>query len=123
MALTPRQQRFAELVAAGKSQAKAAEAVGVAPRTARYWLHDQPELREHIDILSEEIQRDAVSMLGGLLVRAVRTLGRMMLEQKPDQIQLSAARGVIADFPALKSYVDLEARIAELERKAQADEE
>jgi hypothetical protein len=117
VALTPKQERFAELVAAGRSQQKAAEAVKISPRQARNWLRDNPEVRELINGLSVEAQRQAVTVLSTLLMAAAETMGEMLKPKHPASIRLAAARGVIADFVALRQYVDL---VAEMQQVKEA---
>jgi hypothetical protein len=70
VALTQKQLRFAELVASGRSQQKAAAAVGISPRQAQNWMRDIPELRERIDQLSRDAQAQAVQILSSLLTAA-----------------------------------------------------
>jgi hypothetical protein len=117
MALTPKQERFAELVASGRSQQKAAEAVGITPRQARNWLRDVPELRERIHELSTEAQGQAVAILSSNLTKAAETLGELLEPEHSDQTRLAAARGIIADFVALRQYVDLLAEVDRLKRQ------
>jgi hypothetical protein len=105
--LTEKQERFAEFVASGRSQQKAAEAAGISPRQARTWLKDNPELREKINELSADMQRQSVRILEALLTSAAVTLGEMMKPERPDQIRLAAAREVFDSFLAMKQYTDL----------------
>lgn len=116
--LSAKQQRFAELVASGLSQTKAAQSVGVSPRQARKWLADNPALRERINELSAEIASKAVQHLTASLLRAAKTLRKLMTSSYPAQIQLAAARGTIADFVALRQFTDLAARVEALEAEA-----
>jgi hypothetical protein len=111
MALTQKQMRFAEPVAAGRSQVKAAEAVKISPRQAQNWMRDILELRERIDRLSRDAQAQAVQILSSLLTAAAATLGEMLKPGHPDSIRLAAARGVFADFVAMSQYVDLVAEL------------
>jgi hypothetical protein len=119
MKLTSQQLKVAELMASGLSQQKAATQIGVNPRTVRLWLANIPELRAEIDRLSKDAQSRSVAILSGLLTSAAVTLGELLKPEKPDSIRLAAARGVFADFVAMRQYVDLVAEINTI--KAQLD--
>jgi hypothetical protein len=105
--LTHKQQRFAELVASGKSHQKAAEALGVTGRTGRKWLQDCPELRERILELSGNAQRRAVEILSTSLTSAAETLAELMKPEQPAPVRLGAARAIIADYLSMRQFIDL----------------
>lgn len=91
--LTPRQHEAAQLIASGKSQARAAKAVGVSPQTMNAWFK-KPEFMEVVADIVRGVRESTDVTLQAQRTRAVEALAAL-LETSPPAIRLQAARMVL----------------------------
>jgi hypothetical protein len=117
MALTPKQERYAEAIASGKNRKEAAEAADIGVRMASEWLRTLPELNARIEELSKKVKADAVSILSANLATAANTMVELLGQDQPPAVRLSAARGIFADYAAIKQFSELESEITDLKAK------
>ena len=91
--LTPRQHEAAQLIASGKSQARAAKAVGVSPQTMNAWFK-KPDFMEVVADIVRGVRESTDVALQAQRTRAVEALAAL-LETSPPAIRLQAARMVL----------------------------
>jgi hypothetical protein len=107
---------LATKVAEGHSVAAAARAIGVPERTARLWA-SKPEFKTAV----ADIRRSVVSQTVGILSRAsVKATGRLvkLTESADEDIALKASNSLLDKLMAIRSHLELEARIEALEKGA-----
>jgi hypothetical protein len=118
---SPKQERVALLIAAGRSIKAAAVETKCGERTAHEWLEDS-----RYRLLISRFRRRMIDRAIGLLTRstnkAVSTL-RKLLESENENVRLRAALGIIDATVRLREHVELEERIAALEAMADGHEE
>lgn len=88
--LTPKQQEAAALVAAGKTQRQAAEAVGVSPQTLTAWAKNEA-FKSQVQALLQPAHEGVQTALQGLHQRAAEVLASL-LETAPPATKLQAIR-------------------------------
>ena len=88
--LTPKQQEAAALVASGKTQRQAAEAVGVSPQTLTAWAKNEAFKRQ-VQALLQPAHEGVQTALQGLHQRAAEVLASL-LETAPPATKLQAIR-------------------------------
>lgn len=107
-------------LAKGETVAAAADAAGVNERTVRRWLADD-EFAARVGELRSTMIDNAVGQLADAAGEAVQTL-REMLAAESEPVRVRAARAILAAVVVLRESVELEDRLAELERSAQRDQ-
>ena len=88
--LTPKQQEAAALIASGKTQRQAAEAVGVSPQTLTAWSKKE-DFQRHVQALLQPAHEGVQTALQGLHQRAAEVLASL-LESAPPGTKLQAIR-------------------------------
>ena len=88
--LTPKQQEAAALVASGKTQRQAAEAVGVSPHTLTAWAKNEA-FKSQVQALLQPAHEGVQTALQGLHQRAAEVLASL-LEIAPPATKLQAIR-------------------------------
>jgi DNA-binding LacI/PurR family transcriptional regulator len=124
MAARGRSAADAVLVAAlasGATQREAAEQAGVSERTVRRRLDDD-DFRSAVEEARREMVAQAVAHLSGTATDAAKTL-RALLKARSEHARLGAARAVLDYLRQHRAEVEVEERIAELERRAREIEE
>lgn len=101
-------------LAAGKTVADAAQAAGVCPRTVRRRRSD-PAFAARVRRARGELLGEATGKLVGGLAAAVLVLQQLLVDDDP-AIRLKAADKLLTHAMRASELVDLEARVAELER-------
>ena len=88
--LTPKQQQAAALIASGKTQRQAAEAVGVSEQTMCAWVQRE-DFQRHVQALLQPAHEGVQTALQGLHQRAAEVLASL-LETAPPATKLQAIR-------------------------------
>ena len=88
--LTPKQQEAAALIASGKTQRQAAEAVGVSSQTLTAWAKKE-DFQRHVQALLQPAHEGVQTALQGLHQRAAEVLASL-LETAPPATKLQAIR-------------------------------
>ena len=88
--LTPKQQEAAALIASGKTQRQAAEAVGVSPQTLTAWAKNEA-FKSQVQALLQPAHEGVQTALQGLHQRAAEVLASL-LEIAPPATKLQAIR-------------------------------
>jgi hypothetical protein len=108
-------------LAAGDSIADAAAKAGMSERTARRRLAD-PSLRQHIEKLRAAMIERALGRMADSMTEAADVL-RALLQAKTESVRLGAARSLLDLGTKVRDAVDMEARVAELERDRDLERE
>lgn len=122
MAAPVRRKGETEVLAAlarGHSAAGAARSAGISDRTVRRWL-DDPAFAGRVEELRRTMLDAAVGQLADAAADAVSTL-RLMLAADSEAVRVRAARAILAAVVVLRESLDLEERLAVLERLAEED--
>lgn len=114
--LTPKQEAAALALASGKSLAAASKAAGAGVTTIKRWLREQPLLACRVTELRVQMTERALGLLVDNMVSASETLGYLSRKGKSEMVRLSAARSVLEFAVRLRESIDLETRLAALER-------
>jgi hypothetical protein len=108
-------ESLALAVATGQTLRDAAGLAGVAERTAtRRWA--EPEFRRRVAELRGELVGRALGKLADGMNDAAQTLHKL-LKAKSEAVRLGACRGLLELTVKLRESVELEQRVAELERQ------
>jgi hypothetical protein len=110
---SPKQERVALLIAAGRSIKAAAAEAKCGERTAHAWL-DDPRYRSLISELRHRMLDEAVGTLAEATNAAVSTL-RDLLDDDHGNVRLRAALGIIDAVVRLRDHVEFERRLTALE--------
>ena len=110
---SPKQERVALLIAAGRSIKAAAAEAECGERTAHAWL-DDPRYRSLISELRHRMLDEAVGALAEATNAAVSTL-RDLLDDDHGNVRLRAALGIIDAVVRLRDHVEFERRLTALE--------
>ena len=110
---SPKQERVALLIAAGRSIKAAAAEAECGERTAHAWLED-PRYRSLISELRHRMLDEAVGTLAEATNAAVSTL-RDLLDDGHGNVRLRAALGIIDAVVRLRDHVEFERRLTALE--------
>lgn len=100
-------------LAAGATQAEAAEAARVSERTVRRRL-EEPEFRQQLAALRGEMLQRTCGLLASGAADAVLTL-RALLDSSHDGVRLGAARAILATVTTMEEVLALDERIRTLE--------
>jgi hypothetical protein len=116
---SPKRERVALLIAAGRSIKAAAAEARCGERTAHAWL-EEPHYRSFISELRHRMLDEAVGSLVEATNHAVSTLTEL-LDNDHVNVRLRAALGIIDAVVRLREYVELERRIAALEAQDESE--
>jgi hypothetical protein len=109
-------QTLLTVLACGATVENAARSAGVSASTAYRRLKD-PEFRQKIKELQAETLQRAAAMLTAASMESVKTLIALQAANIPPAVRLGAARGVLEFGTKMRETVELEQRIAALERQ------
>jgi hypothetical protein len=113
--LSPREIRFADELAAGRSLADAANAVGISPRSARRW-RKKPEIAEAVRArLAESISMARAILSAGASKAALGLVDMSSGDAEPNSARVSAARGVLESAMRFAELEDVAERLTKLE--------
>jgi hypothetical protein len=110
---SPKQERVALLIAAGRS-IKAAAAADCGERTAHTWLED-PRFRMLVAGLRGRMLDEAVGTLAEAANEAVGAL-RKLLDDENSGVRLRAALGILDAAVRVRQHIELDARLLRLEQ-------
>jgi hypothetical protein len=102
-------------LAAGKTSAEAADMAGVSPRTIARRLTD-PAFRQRLAELRGEMVSRASGRMADSMTEAADTL-RALLQAEAESTRLGAARSILELGNKLRDAVELEERLAALEKR------
>jgi hypothetical protein len=114
-ALSPRQEAVALGVAAGLSLSGAARNAKIAVPTAKRWSATLPAFRRRVQELRSEMTSQALGRMAAGMSEAADVL-RGLLAAEGESIRLGAARCLLDMGLKMREAVELESRLAELER-------
>lgn len=116
--LRPNQVLALEALLTGQSQQDAAASAGVDPRTLRRWSQEDEAFKEALEESTAIASTSAARRLAGTLDRAADVLQEILTDPTvPPQVRLRAANAAINHSLKLTEHIELEKRIAILERK------
>jgi transcriptional regulator with XRE-family HTH domain len=111
----PKKQVLAEALAAGKTQAQAAELAGVSPSTVKRWLK-QPGFAAFVETIAAEKIKNLSARLAGMADKAATTIDNAM-DDGSAAIRLRAATTALDKLIIVKDAAEYEARLTDLEQK------
>jgi hypothetical protein len=118
--LRPKQEEAVIALLSNRSVEDAARAVKIAPRTLYRWLNE-PEFDKAYRKARRTAFGQATARLQQMSGAAVATLGKMMVDQAaPPSTRVRAAECIISHAAKAIEIEDIEARVSELERAAEA---
>jgi hypothetical protein len=112
-------EQLAALVAKGSSLVDAAKALDLPERTARKIAAGDEFKSTVTKIRSEAIDR-VVGRLAAAGIAATDTLISLLKSESPPAIRLGAARAILDNLIHVRQHVEIEERLAELEKRAEA---
>ena len=104
-------------LACGLSAEQAAEQAGVSPATV-YRRLQAPAVQTRAEELRHEMLTRAAAMLTAAGVESVRTLADLLKSSYAPAVRLNAARSILDLGVKLRSLVELEGRLLDLEDRA-----
>lgn len=113
--LPPKLEATANALAHGATQEAAGAIGGVHARTVRRWLQESV-FRDRVRAIRAETMDGLSGRLGFLGSAAVDTLEAVLTDPLPGP-RLAAARSILENLVRLRSAVDLEVRVADLEQR------
>jgi hypothetical protein len=113
--------RLVEALARGVNQTEAARLSGVSVRTIARRLGD-PEFRNQVDEFRAQMLESASGRLADLLDRSISTLARLMADDAPPGVRLSAAKAAIEHAVRLREAFEIERRLRELENRLRQED-
>jgi transposase-like protein len=117
-ALTEKQRRVAELLAAGYTRQEAAKRTGVSERSVYRWL-DDAAFQRHIRAEQNRLRGELVSASRRSLFKSIRVL-EAALDSTDENSRILAARALLgagARFLALVEMAELSDRVEKIERR------
>jgi transposase len=117
-ALTEKQRRVAELLAAGYTRQEAANRAGVSERSVYRWL-DDAAFQRHIRAEQNRLRGELVSALRRSLSKSIRVL-EVALDSDDEDRKLLAARALLsagAKLLALVETAELHERLEQIEQR------
>lgn len=106
-------------LAGGKTAKEAAVVAGVSERTVFHWLSD-PSFKQRVSELRGEMVGAALGRLSDGLCAAADALNELVKQQDPD-VKLKAAVKVIELALRVREQVEIESRLAAVERVIQGE--
>jgi transposase len=103
-------------LACGLSAEQAAKQVGVSAATVRRRL-DDPAFQSRLVELRGEMLERAAAMLTAAAVESVRTLADLLKPANGPATRLTAARSILEHGVKLRSLVEVESRLSDLEER------
>jgi hypothetical protein len=100
--------------ATGGAAANWAKDNGVSIRATYEWLK-LDEVRERVDLIRGRLIDEGLGKLVGTVRKAVSRIDHLVDSATTDVVKLSASRAVLAEVVTLKTFTDLERRVAALE--------
>jgi hypothetical protein len=113
--LSPRQDRVAACLAAGRTKAAAARECHVGIATIHRWFRESPAFRKRIDELRTELVDRAVGRLADLMAGAAVDRLASLLGAESESLRLDAVKAVYELFVHVTNAADLKGRIEQLE--------
>ncbi|MBC7265303.1 MAG: helix-turn-helix domain-containing protein [Chloroflexi bacterium] len=113
--LNDKQRRAIRAILTERTITSAAQKAGVSRSTIYRWL-EQPAFVAALTQASDATQKAIAARLTGLLDRSLDVVGEA-LGNGDAKIRLRAALGLLSRYDGLAEYLDLTARVSELERK------
>lgn len=114
--LTPKQTKAIVALLTCPTITEAANEAGVSKRTLQRWL-DDPGFRAELTIREGEALSGITRRLVGLADQAVKSIAEILSDPGlPSLTKLRAAEAVLSNLLKLRDQVDIENRIAKLER-------
>lgn len=115
-ALTARQRRAVEGLAAGASLTRAAALAGVDRKTLWRWRREQPSFEAALREARDACFRESLDELRRVSRRAVAALRKALGATGDPALRLSAARAVLANVVRVNETLLIEDRLRELEK-------
>jgi Homeodomain-like domain len=109
-------EKAALLLAAGRTGVQAARLTGCSRRTLTNWRAD-PCFTARVRVLRDRLLNRTVGLLAGSSARAVRTLAKLLDDEKAD-IRLRAADKLLGHTLRAYEMQELTRRVEELEARA-----
>lgn len=114
--LAPKKRRaIATLLEPGATQAQAADAAGVNPRTITRWLKE-PDFQAGLDIAQRALLSTTMQQLTSLGTKAVRRLNDA-LDGNATSEQRRAADSVLKHILAMRQAIDFDERLTAIEQQ------
>ena len=115
--LSPSQDRVALLLASGWSVRAAAAEASVGERTIFGWRADLPAFNKQVEQHRSELFANALGKLADISGKAVELLEKLVDDVLVDpNVRLQAAKAILDQAPKYRASVEIETRLAELER-------
>ena len=116
-ALSPREVRFVDALAAGEVSCQAAKLAGISDRTGRRW-----RLRPEIQVATRGRLNDSLGAARAILAQGSARAARSLVDMSDDESiatspKVAASRCVIEQATALTSIEEIQTRLAELEAR------
>lgn len=109
--------RFVDGLVAGQNVADAAQAVGRSERTGWRWLHE-PDVQAALSEAQSDRLRGLSARLMATAERGLDVVDELLASKEAaDYVRLGAAKTAIDAMLRLYEFVDLAARVADLEQK------
>ena len=115
--LTPRQRKAVEALLTCCDTSQAAEAAGVSRETVYRWMRE-PAFREALQEATREALEGLSRELVRLGVKAVQALVEVLDGPEAAAARVRAADVILGRLLQARELIDMETRLAELERKA-----
>jgi hypothetical protein len=119
----PSKGSFAKLalwVAGGGKIAPWCRKHAIAPRSAYRWSKT-PQFRSKVDEHRRRASDRAIGLLARSAVTAIEGMVRLAKSAESEPVKLSAQRGILAELRDMTDFASLSKRLAELERRFDAD--
>jgi hypothetical protein len=94
-----------EMLAAGHSYSKTADAIGVSKASVQNWMND-PEFRGRVEARREEFTVEFKGRVYGLLDKAINTYDKALTNGNVSTSAIKAASEVLHSFGLIKEYVE-----------------
>ena len=115
LGLTPKQRRLAMELAAGQRLEAACKRVGISLATAKRWKA-KPAFQRYLDDLVADQQQALLSGLRSIALQALEALAEGLAAEDV-RLRLKAGDMALTHLLRAAQYLELEARISELERR------
>lgn len=108
--------KTAQVIALGGSYVMAGKEGGVSERTVRRWMKDDPEFKELVEDLRDEIFESVRGGLSGLSTRSLRVMEEILSDREvTPSVRARVALGIVRAIRDLRRDEKIEDRIAELD--------
>lgn len=116
--MTGRQQKAVAAMLTSATRAEAAKKANVSISTLRKWANTNAEFRAAYRAALSELMEDASAQARQNLSTALNVLREIMESGDNEQARIAAARSALEYGLKLHEVIDVEMRLAELERRA-----